>query len=111
MDKKYQFVIDKFRNKIGKDEVVVHRKKSSEAVKEFDDGYFDWVYIDGNHMYEYVIEDLKTFWPKVKKRGVVMGDDYGRKGWWNNGVTKAVDEFVLNRDVNFRSFGDQYIIG
>ena len=111
MDEKYDFVIDRFKEKIENGEVVVHRKRSNEAAEEFDDEYFDWVYIDGNHMYEFVIEDLKLFWPKVKEKGIIMGDDYGREGWWNNGVTKAVDEFVSNRDINFRSFGDQYIIG
>jgi hypothetical protein len=40
------------------------------------DGYFDMVYIDGDHHYESVIKDIKTWLPKVKKGGIIAGHDY-----------------------------------
>jgi hypothetical protein len=30
----------------------------------------------------------------VKNGGFIAGDDYGVAGWWENGVTRAVDELV-----------------
>ena len=42
--------------------------------------YFDWIYIDGNHTYEYVKQDLEGYRPKVKPGGYMAGDDYGTKG-------------------------------
>jgi hypothetical protein len=36
------------------------------------------------------------FLPKLKPHGLVAGDDYGTPGWWQDGVTKAVDEVVAS---------------
>jgi len=30
----------------------------------------------------------------VKSGGLIAGDDYDETGWWEDGVTRAVDEFV-----------------
>ena len=35
----------------------------------------DFLYIDGNHQYNYVYEDLELYFPKVKKGGIIVGDD------------------------------------
>ena len=75
------------------DVVAVHRAPSVEAAESFADGYFDWVYIDGNHLYEFVKADLETYHRKVRTGGYIAGDDYGAEGWWEGGVTRAVDEF------------------
>ena len=58
----------------------------------FDDEYFDFVYIDGDHSYEAVIKDLDSWYPKLKEYGVMCGDDYGR--YSGQGVVKAVYEFA-----------------
>jgi hypothetical protein len=42
---------------------------SEEAVDLFENAYFDWVYIDGNPLYEYVRNDLQNYDPKVKPGG------------------------------------------
>jgi len=76
--------------------VITLRMKSTEAVKHVLDKSLDWVYIDANHKYEYVKENLQVWTPKVKPGGIVSGHDYDNpKGYgkgWN--VKKAVDEFV-----------------
>lgn len=36
---------------------------------------FDLIYIDGNHQYEAVLNDLKGSLPLLEKRGVICGDD------------------------------------
>jgi len=41
----------------------------------------------------------------------MAGDDYGSEGWWENGVQKAVDEFISQRqDLTLEVKGDQFII-
>ena len=35
----------------------------------------DFVYIDGNHAYEYVKKDIGLYYPKLKKGGVIGGHD------------------------------------
>jgi predicted O-methyltransferase YrrM len=42
----------------------------------FDDETLDLVYIDASHWYDDVIEDIKTWLPKVKKGGYLCGHDY-----------------------------------
>ena len=54
------------------------------------------MYIDASHEYEYVIEDIKHWLPKVKKGGIICGDDY-ISGW--PGVIQAVNE-VFDDKVN-----------
>lgn len=52
------------------------RKTSMEALSDFDDHSLDFVYIDGNHQLQYVIEDLVGWAKKVKIGGVISGHDY-----------------------------------
>jgi hypothetical protein len=94
MDTIYESVQSRFRSAIGKGTVQVHRSASTACCSEFLDGYFDWIYIDGNHRYEFVKLDLELFRPKVKPRGFIAGDDYATPGWWQDGVTRAVDEAI-----------------
>jgi len=50
----------------------------------------DFVYIDGNHRYEYVKKDIALYYPKIKVGGVIGGHDFKRD---EPGVIKAVMEF------------------
>ncbi len=96
MDTVYKSVLSRFRATIRSGVVKVHRNTSAESCSQFPQNYFDWIYIDGNHQYEFVKLDLEMFLPKVKMHGLVAGDDYGSPGWWQDGVTKAVDEAVAS---------------
>jgi hypothetical protein len=96
MDTIHKSVLGRFRSAIGSGLVEVHRNTSAGSCSQFPDNYFDWIYIDGNHRYEFVKLDLEMFLPKVKHHGLVAGDDYGSAGWWQDGVTKAVDEAIAS---------------
>jgi hypothetical protein len=74
--------------------IILHRGKSEDVLQEFANAYFDWVYIDGNHYYEYVMKDLETSYSKVKLSGFITGDDYvwGKKEGFP--VRKAVRDFM-----------------
>ncbi len=67
----------------------VLRMTSVVAAGIFPDNYFDFVYIDADHRYEYVVLDIEFWLPKVKKGGILGGHDYGNEA----GVKKAVDEW------------------
>lgn len=94
MDAIYQSVQNRFHKEIASGRVTLHRKSSESAYLDFPDAYFDWIYVDGNHLYEFVAKDLRLFYPKVKPGGFICGDDYEYAGWWQGGVQRAVDEFV-----------------
>jgi hypothetical protein len=77
--------------------VRIHRELSSQAVQHFPDEYFDWVYIDGDHSYEFAKADLEAYLPKVKKSGYITGDDYHWGPAEGFPVMTAVNE-IVNRD-------------
>jgi Methyltransferase domain len=94
MDSVFDGVVKRFQVQITAGTVRVHRAASVDASAAFCKGYFDWIYVDGNHQYKFVKADLESYFPKVRKRGYMAGDDYGEGGWWQGGVKRAVDEFV-----------------
>jgi hypothetical protein len=96
MDAIYSSVLNRFRSEIRSGVVEVHRQASADSSLQFPDNYFDWIYIDGNHRYEFVKQDLEMFLPKIKVHGLIAGDDYDSPGWWQDGVTRAVDEAIAN---------------
>ncbi len=51
-------------------------KTSMGAIGEFPDGSLDFVYIDGNHSFKFVTEDIFEWSKKVKTGGVIAGHDY-----------------------------------
>ena len=55
---------------------VFVEKLSMDAVRDFDDESLDFVYIDGNHLYEYVMQDIIEWTKKVRRGGMVAGHDY-----------------------------------
>jgi len=90
LENTYKKTLNKFSNN---NKVRIIRDYSVNAAKMFDDEYFDFVYIDGDHSYEAVIKDLDSWYPKLKKYGVMCGDDYGKAS--GKGVIKAVSEFAF----------------
>ena len=48
---------------------------SEEASKQFEDNSLDVVFIDADHRYEYVKQDIELWYPKVKPGGLICGHD------------------------------------
>jgi len=109
MDAIYQGVIKRFSNRPN---VVFNRGKSKKIISEFKDNYFDWVYIDGNHYYEYVLNDLNYCLQKVKPGGFITGDDYTWGEKYCFPVKQAVLDFIRENDLerNLKVLGSQFII-
>lgn len=93
-DATYSSVCERFASEIATGTVVVNREPSATAAGRLADGTFDWIYIDGDHHYAAVRQDLKLYFPKVKPGGYIVCDDYHFAGNFDDGVTRAVDEFV-----------------
>lgn len=55
-------------------EVRIIKAYSQDAVKQFEDEYFDWGYLDANHLR--LREELDSWLPKVKRGGWLCGHDY-----------------------------------
>lgn len=76
---------------------------SSEVVKQFEDESLDFVFIDGNHTYEYVVEDIALWSKKVKKGGIIYGhdfDDYSSNKETNVHVINAVEGWMKSYKIH-----------
>jgi hypothetical protein len=49
----------------------------AESICKGKDGYFDLVFIDANHDYDHVKEDILLWTPLIKSGGLLIGHDYG----------------------------------
>lgn len=54
------------------------RKKSMDAVKDFADESLDFVFIDADHWFQQVTNDIAEWSKKVRVGGIVAGHDYGK---------------------------------
>jgi hypothetical protein len=64
--------------------------------EQVSDGSLDCVFIDGDHSYEAVINDLPFWWKKIRTGGQLLGDDF-----WMESVSKAVNEFASTNNLIF----------
>lgn len=88
--------------------VRILRMPSSAAAEELE--RLDWVYIDGDHTYAAVRADLEAYAGILVGGGILCGDDYGVVDWWDDGVTRAVDEFAKTRCLAVERLGTQFLV-
>lgn len=107
----YQGVLQQFASERDKGSVVVKRGFSQDILAEFPDGFFDYIYIDGDHEYSAVRKDCFLAFDKVRSGGYICGDDYSIRGWWKDGVVRAFHELIAEKAVIIRYVkGSQIII-
>lgn len=76
------------------DRAVVHRCTSVEALCRVPDN-LDFVYVDANHAYNYVWQDLRLWYDKLHCGGILAGHDFLYTQQLD--VTQAVVEFAYER--------------
>lgn len=73
------------------DRTHIVRKDTVEAAKDFEDGFFDIVFIDADHSYEGCKRDILAWRSKVRPGGLLCGHDYANK---RGEVKRAVEELI-----------------
>jgi hypothetical protein len=105
-DKIYNGVVSKFSSY---KEAEIIRKPATQWFEEYKKAgeKLDWIYIDGDHSYTGVKNDLNNAIEVVKPGGLIIGDDYKWKSLTadKGGVKKAVNEFVSQRGLNLSAHG------
>ncbi len=99
------FLIAKNKLKDFKDRIKFIKMSSKDAVKLFQDNSIDFIYIDANHDYKFVKEDIKLYYPKLRKFGIIAGHDIEFEG-----VFKAVSEFCVENKLRGIVNGCDWII-
>lgn len=89
-------IYNTFMNNMGNRNFIPVKMQSDQAVLEFEDESCDVVFIDMEHTYEAVKNDIQMWLPKVKKGGYLAGHDY--QSYWP-GVIKAVNENFAKDDI------------
>lgn len=73
-------------------------RKESNNIEDSDiqNNSLDAVFIDGDHSYTGVLNDLTKYWSKIRSGGQLLGDDY-----WMDQVASAVNEFSKMVNVKY----------
>jgi hypothetical protein len=82
---------------LGYPEIEIIRSQTVDFLKSLPNGHLNAVYIDADHSYEAVKQDLNLSFQKVGKNGLIMGHDYEENEF--PGVVQAVDEFCQQNDL------------
>lgn len=67
---------EKFESQLEAGSLVLNQGLSIERLPTFDDGFFDWVYIDTNHSFGTTWKELQLCAKKVKENGRIAGHDF-----------------------------------
>lgn len=108
---KYTNVKPSRRNYLRKVRAVAHRRLrhsnveffemlSEDAAKHVQDNSLDFVYIDANHLYDFVMLDIILWSRKVRKGGIISGHDYFVKRGDQILVTHAVKNYTVAHGIN-----------
>jgi len=97
-------VFDNFKKRIifFSKKVEILKMDSIKAATLIEDDSLDFVFIDGNHSYDSVKNDILAYVPKIKIGGILSGHDYIRfknEPEHRYDVKKAVDELFPNRSI------------
>jgi len=85
-------------------QTLLIKKLSKDAINEIPE-HVDFVYIDGDHSYDCVKNDIAMYYNITKDNGLVGGHDYRSV---HEGVTRAVDEFVSERHLKLFTSGHDW---
>lgn len=101
-DELYKFTINRLSNYNNRYKHI--RKKSCDAINDIKNK-LDFVYIDADHSYNGVFNDLCLWFQKIEEGGIIGGHDYEHPNF--PGVKQAIDEFFrrFNWKVNYEGDG------
>jgi len=84
--------------------VTIVRQYSHAAAKARPNNSIDFIYLDADHSHEATLLDLRSWFPKLKKKGIMAGHDYYR----GCGVKSAVDQFGVENGLDVRATTAEY---
>lgn len=101
---KMVYVKRRFQKEIDTGKVIIIKGTSENELLKFENGHFDWIYIDTAHTYEQTVRELDLCRQKVKDGGIIAGHDYCQgdiKNAQAYGVVQAVNQFCIKYDWEF----------
>lgn len=76
-------------------------RDSTSYWKKFPDERFDFIYIDGSHIYEDVLNDAFEAWDRLKEGGTLMFDDIVHKAnkTGEYGISMATWQLIVKKNI------------
>lgn len=83
-----------------------HKGLSQEKLSNFPDDFFDWIYIDADHLFDSVLADAKASAPKLRPGGLIIFNDFAHidMNIGRYGVHRAVVQFAIDNNWPFVFF-------
>lgn len=95
-DEEYEEIFQDCKNRLSKYDVSFIREDSVKAASLFGDEYLDGIYLDANHTYKAVLQDLRSWWRVLKSGGICSGHDFTGA---HKDVYKAVLDFCTEMEI------------
>ena len=96
-------LLKKFKNN-----VHLIKGNSNTVLKKMDMSKIDYVFLDGGHEYNTVVNDLNSCADVLKFNGSILCDDYNLGS--APGVKKAIDEFVKTNNLKCKIIHDRFAL-
>jgi Methyltransferase domain len=97
-------------------EFIREFSQSQKTILQLQGRKFDLIFIDGNHEFEYVLQDLRNFFPMLEQGGIMCGDDFHSRieissiqneNQDRGFVYEAVEQFSSEEKLEYLTFGLQ----
>lgn len=89
---RYDAIYEQAKARLAPFDFTLLKKWSTEAAKDFADGSLDFVYLDANHDFSHVTEDINAWEKKVRLGGIIAGHDFYRSN--RSRLTVHVEDVV-----------------
>ena len=101
--------IKKFLKKFKKNINLV-KGDTNKTLKETNLNKIDFAFIDGGHSYKTTYNDLSILYSSMKNKSkTIICDDYADATYITE-VKKAIDDFVKEKDLNFKIIKDKFVL-
>lgn len=78
---------------------TIHKGTTKDIASNFDNAYFDFIFVDADHTFEGALSDIELWYPKLKYSGTMAGHD------WLWGVNEPVTKYAKEHDLKINALG------
>lgn len=88
--------------------VVLHKTTGIDFFNSVEDNSLDWVYLDSDHNFSNIIQEIRLATKKVRSGGVISGHDFCvHEKAWRSGVMRAVITIIQEGLIRMESLTDE----
>jgi len=97
----WEFGTEEFKKNTAGLDIEMIQGSSLDILAELPPESFDLIYIDGNHTYDYVVEDIRNSKTLIRSGGYICGDDLEKQIWPIAFFSNDYDKAIRHKDVDY----------